>query len=65
MLAPDVDMDAYPPYMYLKSVNNTPIEGLWPWLKKKMGLNVKYHVVRGATEGIFNNNLQLHRYVYT
>lgn len=61
MLVPDVDLQIYPPYMILKSVHNTVIEGFWKWLRDKTGHNLKEHILRGKVDGIFNPNVPWHR----
>jgi len=45
--APELDPIQFPPFMALKSVHNTTIEGFWRWLREKIGHDVKVHLLRG------------------
>jgi hypothetical protein len=63
LCAPDVDPEVYPPFMYMPSTNNTPIESFWRWLKEKIGLNLKDHILRGKELHIFNATAIYHVYV--
>ncbi|KAG6905917.1 hypothetical protein DXG01_016947 [Tephrocybe rancida] len=58
--APDIDKELYPPVLQLKSVNNTPIEGLWHWMSKTSGGNFKDLVKDRLQLGIYHPNSALH-----
>jgi hypothetical protein len=61
---PKVDDEKYPPILQLKSVHNTPIEGLWHWFQRAKGLNIKDLIRSGYLDGIYNPNHPIHPYVY-
>ncbi|KAJ3986983.1 hypothetical protein F5890DRAFT_1571998 [Lentinula detonsa] len=58
--APDINSDKYPAALHLKSVHNTPIEGLWHWFTNTMGVNLKDELRRGYTDGFFHPGSQIH-----
>ncbi|KAF8576012.1 hypothetical protein K439DRAFT_1541744 [Ramaria rubella] len=58
--APNVSEELCPPFVALRSVNNTTIEGIWHWLRKTAERNFIDEVHRGHNEGIFNPNDNLH-----
>ncbi|KAF8582864.1 hypothetical protein K439DRAFT_1617989 [Ramaria rubella] len=58
--APNVCEESYPPFMALRSIHNTTIEGIWHWLRKTVECNFITKVHHGHTEGIFNPNHSLH-----
>ncbi|KAF8584361.1 hypothetical protein K439DRAFT_1653235 [Ramaria rubella] len=58
--APNVSEELCPPFVALKSVNNTTIEGIWHWLCKTAECNFIDEVCRGHNKGIFNPNNNLH-----
>ena len=60
IFAPDIDSEVFPPFVTIKSVHNTIIEGFWCWLKLKLGLSIKDQVLRGKLEHIFDPNVQYH-----
>ncbi|KAF8075916.1 hypothetical protein FPV67DRAFT_1558519 [Lyophyllum atratum] len=57
--APDIDPEFYPPVLQIKSVHNTPIEGLWQLLKTH-GNDFKDIVKGGYRDGIYNPNHATH-----
>ncbi|KII92854.1 hypothetical protein PLICRDRAFT_104049 [Plicaturopsis crispa FD-325 SS-3] len=62
IFAPEIDPDVYPPWVFLKSVHNTVIEGFWRcWMRKVMGRNLKAYILRGKTDHIFDSNVPWHR----
>lgn len=58
--APDIDPESYPPVLQIKSVHNTPIEGLWHWLLKTHSHDFKDIVKGGYRDGIYNPNHVTH-----
>ncbi|KAJ3742547.1 hypothetical protein DFH05DRAFT_1536392 [Lentinula detonsa] len=58
--APDINSDKYPAAVHLKSVHNTPIEGLWHWFTNTMGFNLKEELRQGYKDGIFYPGSQPH-----
>ncbi|KAJ2935816.1 hypothetical protein H1R20_g1278, partial [Candolleomyces eurysporus] len=56
----DFDVDKYPPMIQIRSVHNTPIEGLWHWFLKTYGLNIKDVIVNGYRDGFYNPNNPVH-----
>ncbi|KAL1699147.1 hypothetical protein EV121DRAFT_273930 [Schizophyllum commune] len=54
--APDYTVEDWPPTIQLRSVHNTPIEGLWRWKRQGEGLNVRAVLERGRDAGFFNPN---------
>ena len=61
---PEVNDKKYPPILQLKSVHNTPIEGLWHWFQRAKGLNIKELIRSGYLDGIYNPNHPIHPYVW-
>ncbi|KAJ2929127.1 hypothetical protein H1R20_g7964, partial [Candolleomyces eurysporus] len=57
---PNVDVARFPPVFQLKSVHNTPIEGLWHWFSEMCGLNIKEMIIAGYQNGIYNLNDPIH-----
>lgn len=62
-VAPEIDLNEFPPHKFIKSVHNTVIEGFWSWLRKKRGLKMKEALIQGREEGRFFPNNPLHMYV--
>ncbi|KAJ3746753.1 hypothetical protein DFH05DRAFT_1534510 [Lentinula detonsa] len=58
--APNINSDKYPAAVHLKSVHNTPIEGLWHWFTDTMGFNLKEELRQGYKDGIFYPGSQPH-----
>ncbi|KAF8579544.1 hypothetical protein K439DRAFT_1524163 [Ramaria rubella] len=58
--APNVSEELCPPFVALRSVNNTTIEGIWHWLRKTAEHNFIDEVHHGHNEGIFNPNDNLY-----
>ncbi|KAF7359598.1 hypothetical protein MVEN_00683600 [Mycena venus] len=58
--APDIDLAVYPAHESIKSVHNTIIEAFWRWLREKLGVNLRDHILRGKTERIFDPNVAFH-----
>ncbi|KAJ2935745.1 hypothetical protein H1R20_g1349, partial [Candolleomyces eurysporus] len=56
----DLNVDKYPPVIQIRSVHNTPIEGLWHWFLKTYGLNIKDIIVNGYRDGYYNPNNPIH-----
>ncbi|KAI0310206.1 hypothetical protein OF83DRAFT_1023926, partial [Amylostereum chailletii] len=50
----------YPAHMAMRSVHNTPIEGLWHWWLEHSGNNLKTAIVFGQEQGIFHQGDELH-----
>jgi predicted metalloenzyme YecM len=61
--APNLDINQYPPVVQVKSVHNTPIEGLWHWLSETCGLNMKDTIINGQTLGIYHSESPVHKCV--
>ncbi len=38
----------------MRSVHNTPIEGLWHWFLVNNGLNIKDAIRKGYHDGVYN-----------
>ncbi|KAF6755227.1 hypothetical protein DFP72DRAFT_1067935 [Ephemerocybe angulata] len=57
---PDADMTKYPPVVQIKSVHNTPIEGLWHCWLENMGHNLKDIIVAGYNSGIYHPGNPVH-----
>ncbi|KZV59667.1 hypothetical protein PENSPDRAFT_694942 [Peniophora sp. CONT] len=62
--APNINPDEWPAFQALKSVHNTPIEGLWNFLQKNTGVNLKEVITRGKTEGIYHVGDDNHRQLF-
>ncbi|KAJ2922646.1 hypothetical protein H1R20_g14435, partial [Candolleomyces eurysporus] len=48
----------------VKSVHNTPIEGLWHWLSETCGLNMKDTIISGQTLGIYHSESPVHKHLF-
>lgn len=48
--------------LQMRSVHNTPIEGLWHWFLQTFGVNIKDIIRSGFTTGIYNPNNLVHPY---
>ena len=48
--------------LQMRSVHNTPIEGLWHWFLQTFGVNIKDIIRSGFTAGIYNPNNAVHSY---
>ncbi|KAJ6489689.1 hypothetical protein C8R47DRAFT_977824 [Mycena vitilis] len=64
--APNIDINVYPAHRSIKSVHNTTplntiIEAFWRWLREKLGVNLRDHILRGKNEHIFDSNVAFHR----
>lgn len=59
--APELDFHECPPVMALKSVHNTTIEGLWHWLREKIGHDIKAHLLRGQEGHHYSVAVAWHR----
>ncbi|KAJ2935673.1 hypothetical protein H1R20_g1424, partial [Candolleomyces eurysporus] len=57
---PELDKTQIPPVIQLKSVHNTPIEGLWHWLTNTCGLNIKEIIISGYETGVYSPNNPIH-----
>lgn len=58
---PDLDTESFPPMLQLRSVHNTPIEGLWHWFSQTFGINIKETIHSGYhNDGIYNPNNVIH-----
>ncbi|KAH7889503.1 hypothetical protein F5I97DRAFT_1844707 [Phlebopus sp. FC_14] len=64
VFAPDIDVNEYPPFLFLKSIHNTPIEGLWHWFAKTQGINMKTLIQSGRNDGIYHPNKDLHKQLF-
>ncbi|KAJ7708008.1 hypothetical protein B0H14DRAFT_3119448 [Mycena olivaceomarginata] len=58
--APDIDLAVYPAHESIKSVHNTIIEAFWRWLREKLGVNLRDHILRGKTDRIFDPKVAFH-----
>ena len=61
--APDIDVEKFPAMLQMKSVHNTPIEGLWHWFLQVYGINIKDAVRQGLVIGIYHPANAIHQYV--
>lgn len=61
--APELDTEKFPPMLQMKSVHNTPIEGLWHWFLQTFGLNIKDIIRQGLQDGVYHPNNAIHQYV--
>ncbi|KAJ7895785.1 hypothetical protein B0H13DRAFT_2234542 [Mycena leptocephala] len=61
IFAPDIDLAVYPAHKSIKSVHNTIIEAFWRWLREKLGLNLRDHILRGKNKHIFDPNVAFHK----
>jgi hypothetical protein len=62
--APEIDSEEFPPMLQMKTVHNTPIEGLWHWFLQTFGHNIRDIIHGGYTCGIYNPNNDIHLYVF-
>lgn len=60
--APELDAEKFPPTLQMKSVHNTPIEGLWHWFLQTFGVNIKETIRGGYESGHYNPNNAVHVY---
>ncbi|KAF8901851.1 hypothetical protein CPB84DRAFT_1815067 [Gymnopilus junonius] len=58
--APEIDKEQFPPMLQMRSVHNTPIEGLWHWFLQTFGHNIKDTIRSGFELGIYNPNNSVH-----
>ncbi|EDR07666.1 uncharacterized protein LACBIDRAFT_298024 [Laccaria bicolor S238N-H82] len=58
--APDIDSDQFPPAQHVRSVHNTPIEGLWHWFVTLFGIDIKEVIQQGKVTGIYNPGNPIH-----
>ncbi|KAL0949272.1 hypothetical protein HGRIS_009350 [Hohenbuehelia grisea] len=63
-LAPEIDPNIYPPFVTVKSVHNTVIEGFWRWLRDKTGITLKEYLMQGQKERWFSPTAELHRNLF-
>jgi len=61
--APDIDSDQFPPAQHVRSIHNTPIEGLWHWFVTLFGIDIKDAIQEGKVTGIYNPGNPIHPYV--
>lgn len=61
---PELDENKFPPTLQVRSVHNTPIEGLWHWFLQTFGINIKDTIRHGFEIGIYNPNNDIHPYVW-
>ncbi|KAJ7905018.1 hypothetical protein B0H13DRAFT_2233816 [Mycena leptocephala] len=61
IFAPDIDPAVYPAHKSIKSVHNTIIEAFWRWLREKLGISLRDHILRGKNEHIFDPNVAFHK----
>jgi hypothetical protein len=47
--APDIDSDQFPPAQHVRSIHNTPIEGLWHWFVTLFGVDIKDAILEGKS----------------
>lgn len=62
-LGPQLDENAWPPFVAITSTHNIPIENLWSRLIKEDGTNIRLVLEQGRTNGLFNPMNDLHVYV--
>jgi len=60
---PELDENKFPPTLQVRSVHNTPIEGVWHWFLQTFGVNIKDTIRGGYEAGIYNPNNPIHPYV--
>ncbi|EDR10136.1 uncharacterized protein LACBIDRAFT_318159 [Laccaria bicolor S238N-H82] len=58
--APDIDSDQFPPAQHVRSVHNTPIEGLWHWFVTLFGIDIKEVIQQGKVTGVYNPGNPIH-----
>ncbi|KAJ7842433.1 hypothetical protein B0H13DRAFT_2239371 [Mycena leptocephala] len=49
IFAPDIDPAVYPAHKSIKRVHNTIIEAFWRWLREKLGINLRDHILQART----------------
>ncbi|KAI6032627.1 hypothetical protein F5J12DRAFT_795520 [Pisolithus orientalis] len=64
VFAPNIDANQYLPFQFLKSVHNTPIEGLWHWFLDTKGINVKISLQSRLHDGVHHPNKSLHKQLF-
>ncbi|KAF8908221.1 hypothetical protein CPB84DRAFT_1843672 [Gymnopilus junonius] len=62
--APELDTEKFPPMLQMKSVHNTPIEGLWHWFLQTFGLNIKDVIRQGLQTGVYHPNNSVHQQLF-
>ncbi|PPQ75874.1 hypothetical protein CVT24_000811, partial [Panaeolus cyanescens] len=62
--APNIDSGIFRPVQHMRSVNNTPIEGVWHWYRKTFGQNIKDVIRSGYSDGIFQPDSTLHKNLF-
>ena len=60
---PELDENKFPPTLQVRSIHNTPIEGMWHWFLQTFGINIKDIIRQGFEIGIYNPNNAIHPYV--
>ncbi|KAJ7909608.1 hypothetical protein B0H13DRAFT_2233040 [Mycena leptocephala] len=63
-VAPELTPPEFPHGVKQSSTNNTPIEGLWRWLRDGDGHSTKTVLQEGAATGIFFPNDEIHRQTF-
>ncbi|KAL1684694.1 hypothetical protein GGG16DRAFT_119559 [Schizophyllum commune] len=63
-MMPDVDPQTFPATVNMTSTRNVMIEGLWHWLLKTCGINLKEYLLNGRRDGIFIPGNELHRNLF-
>jgi len=58
--APDIDADKFPAAQHVRSIHNTPIEGIWHWFLNTLGFNIKDMIRQGHHDGIYNPGNPVH-----
>lgn len=62
--APEFTVERWPPSVQVQSKHNTPIEGFWRWKRQGEGHSIRESINTGKVEGLFNQNNDLHVYVF-
>jgi hypothetical protein len=60
LYAPDIDADKFPAAQHVRSIHNTPIEGVWHWFLTTLGFNIKDMIQQGHHDGIYNPGNPVH-----
>ncbi|KAF8132928.1 hypothetical protein EV363DRAFT_1397838 [Boletus edulis] len=60
VFAPKIGDDEYPPFLFLKSVHNTPIESFWHIFQDRVAKNFKSVLQQGLADGIYHPNDPAH-----
>jgi hypothetical protein len=63
--APEFTIEEWPAAVQVQSKHNTPIEGFWRWKRQGEGHSIQDAIMIGKTDGLFNQNNELHMYVLT